>query len=138
MSDDKYQDLSEWHDMDVKFMQKHPDWGSDSIVKQYFKDAQNRPKYEPFKLEHDTTKWERIYEAIRKNETKKAEKSDRYDSHPTTDPALEGKPTANATSAIISAKADASTAKAPATETPAAAPAASMEKVVAPKPPVQS
>jgi len=91
-------------------------------------------------LEHDTTKWERIYEAVRKNETKKAEKSDRYDSHPTTDPALEGKPTANATSANVSAKADAPAAEA--TKSPAATPAASndaaQEKVVAPKPPVQS
>lgn len=88
-------------------------------------------------MEHDTTKWEKIYEAVRKNETKKAEKSDRYDSHPTTDPALEGKPAANATSANVSAKADAPAVEAPAA-TPAASKDAALEKVVAPKPPVQS
>ena len=39
LKDDKYKDFAEWHDVDFTFTANHPDWGADSIVKQYFKEA---------------------------------------------------------------------------------------------------
>mmetsp|Transcript_15185 Transcript_15185/g.23452 ORF Transcript_15185/g.23452 Transcript_15185/m.23452 type:complete len:139 (-) Transcript_15185:33-449(-) len=85
----------------------------DENARQYFRDAQNRPKYETFKFENDETPYAGHYRRIIINQTKSEEKADRYDHIP--------KPP-NATTAV-NATAPQENSTAPAKEgTPEAAP----------------
>ena len=43
-------DGMEWGDEDINFTRTHPDWGADENVKQYFRDAENRPKRKEYKF----------------------------------------------------------------------------------------
>ena len=65
------EDSSEWRDVDFTFTRDHPDWAADTIVKQYFKDAQARKAVPVFRMEDSTVDDEERYSAIINNETKK-------------------------------------------------------------------
>ena len=82
LDDSKVPDTSEWLDKDFTFTANHPDWGADSIVKNYFQEAQDRVQAPAFRMPDSTITWEERYESIVNSERKKQEKDDRYDSHP--------------------------------------------------------
>ena len=64
----------EWGDEDINFLAKHPDWGADENVKQYFRDAENRPKRKEFKVENDDEIYADRYRSVVVNEMKEKEK----------------------------------------------------------------
>ena len=82
--DKKVKDESEWFDADFQFTKEHPDWGADSIVKQYFIDAQNHKMPKKFVVDDDTSKYELKYHSINVNATKMAEKMEKYAHEPVT------------------------------------------------------
>ena len=77
---DKIKDESEWYE-DFEKRAKNPDYGASDAEKQYFIDAQKRPKYHPYKLKDDTTPFENKFRKVIANETKAFENTHCYDSH---------------------------------------------------------
>ena len=67
-------DGMEWGDEDINFTKTHPDWGADDNVKNYFADAQNRPKRKEYKFPDDDSIYEDRYRAINVNSMKEKEK----------------------------------------------------------------
>ena len=76
--DSKVHDESEWFDADFQFTKEHPDWGADSIVKQYFIDAQKHKIPKQFEPDDAADKYEMVYHAINVNATKRAEEMEPY------------------------------------------------------------
>ena len=64
----------EWLDEDFEFTKTHPDWGQDELVKQYFRDAENRPKRKVYKFPGDESVFEDRYRRIVVNSMKEKEK----------------------------------------------------------------
>ena len=78
-NDDKNYPLQgEDEDVDFEFRKTHPDWGMDEKVKEYFRKAQ-QVKYKKVEIENDMEPYVNRYTQIRRNATKKLEKSDRYE-----------------------------------------------------------
>lgn len=78
-NDDKnFPDQSEWCDQDYTFYETHPDWCADDKVKEYFRKAQEH-KYVKAKLDDDYDQFVNKFVAIKRNETKKIERMERYE-----------------------------------------------------------
>ena len=75
---EKVKDESEWYE-DFEKRAKNPDYGASEAEKQYFVDADKRPKYRAYKLKDDTTPYENKFRKVIANETKSFESTDCYD-----------------------------------------------------------